>query len=71
VIAHGFEYGTPPINLQEILSEGTPGSWGEIATIRGSQSLNNPDPDLGKYPFYMAHINWSIIHVQPKLPIEE
>ena len=71
VIAHGFEYGTPPINLQEILSEGSTGSWGEMGTIRGSQNLNNPDPDLGKYPFYLAHINWSIIHVEPKLPIDE
>ena len=68
VIAHGFEYGTPPINLQEILSEG---SWGEHDTIRGSQDLNNPDPDTGKYPFIFAHINWSIVHVNPILPIEE
>jgi hypothetical protein len=71
VIAHGFEYGSPPINLQEILSEGSQGRYMEITTIRGSQDLNNPDPDTGKYPFILAHINWSILHVEPKLPIEE
>lgn len=70
VIAHGFEYGTPPINLQEILSEGIAGV-GETATIRGSEMLNNPDPDLGKYPFYSATIIWNFIHAEPKLPIEE
>lgn len=71
VIAHGFEYGTPPINLQEMLSEGTPQSYGEISLIRGEEELNNPDPDLGKYPFYSATIFWNFMHTQPKLPIEE
>jgi hypothetical protein len=54
-----------------MLSEGSQGTYGEVTTIRGSQDINNPDPDTGKYPFIFGAINWSISHVQPKLPIEE
>lgn len=71
VIVHGFEYGSPPITLQEMLAQASPGISGEITSFNGDDSLSNPDSDLGKYPFTTGHIQWRFTHTQPKLPIEE
>jgi hypothetical protein len=72
VIVHGFEYGSPPITLQDMLDEG---STTTIITpqdsIYGTDEITNPDPDLGKYPFTTATVTWTFTHRDKKLPLKE
>ncbi|MFN2147619.1 MAG: hypothetical protein ACK2T2_04450 [Anaerolineales bacterium] len=72
VIVHGFEYGSPPITLQDMLDEGSTTS---IITpqdsIYGFDEITNPDPDLGKYPFTTARVDWTFTHRDKKLPVKE
>ncbi len=72
VIVHGFEYGSPPLTLQDMLDEGTETS---IITpkdsIYGFEEITNPDPDLGKYPFTSGRVDWTFTHRDKKLPIKE
>lgn len=71
-IVHGFEYGSPPITLQDMLDEGSTGSIivsGD--TIYGTEKILNPDPDMGKYPFIDGTVTWTFTHRQKKLPLEE
>ncbi|MEJ2013009.1 MAG: hypothetical protein P8X64_12405, partial [Anaerolineales bacterium] len=72
VIVHGFEYGSPPLTLQDMLDEG---STTTIITpqdsIYGTDEIINPDPDLGKYPFTTATVTWTFTHHDKKLPVQE
>ena len=72
VILHGFEYGSPPLTLQDMLDEGkTTSIITSNDSIYGFEEINNPDPDLGKYPFTMARVDWTFTHHQKKLPLQE
>lgn len=69
-LMHGF-LESPPITLQEMLETDTHSGQGEGETIRGSEGVEDPQPDLGKYPFTSGHVVWNFIHVQAILPLEE
>lgn len=72
VIVHGFEYGSPPITLQDMLDEGSSASTIKPSdTIYGTEKILNPDPDLGKYPFVDGTVTWTFTHTTKKLPLEE
>ncbi len=72
VIIHGFEYGSQPLTLQDMLDEGSTTS---IITpqdsIYGFEEITNPDTDLGKYPFTSGRVDWTFTHRDKKLPIQE
>lgn len=69
LVVHGVSSDSPPINIQEILDTGAadPSSDGLIR-FSGYQILNNPDPELGIYPFQTGYINWNFWHMEMKLP---
>ena len=72
LVFHGISSESPPINLQEILDSSQQSVRDDgIDSFRGFEKINNPDPDLGIYPFTWGSISWSFQHVEKKLPLEE
>ena len=72
LIFHGISSESPPINLQEILDSSQQSVREDgIDSFRGFEKINNPDPDLGIFPFTWGSISWSFQHVEKKLPLEE
>jgi hypothetical protein len=57
-LAHGL-YGSPPINLQEILDAPVLGDH-----IGGCEKFSNPHPEIGSYPLDTTHVTWDLVHVQ-------
>jgi hypothetical protein len=72
LIVHGVSSDSPPINIQEILDTGAaePGSDG-LTRFNDNQSITNPEPDLGIYPFLNGSIRWYFFHTEKKLPLEQ
>jgi hypothetical protein len=72
LIVHGTSSDSPPIDFQEILESSISTSTFEANdSLSGTEHLNNPDPDLGLYPFRKGFVTWNLIHRQKKLPLEE
>jgi hypothetical protein len=67
-LVHGLAE-SPMITLQEMMENGTPGSFGEMQVIRGSEEFVAGEYAFA-YPFTTGMVTWSFMHTKKVLPIE-
>jgi hypothetical protein len=69
-ILHGITSDSPQIDLHEMLNSGERFMSGDVEYISGNETLINPEPEMGVFPFHTGDINWKFRHTQKGLPIE-
>jgi len=69
-ILHGITSESPQIDLHEMLNSGERSMSGNVEFITGNETLINPEPEMGVFPFHTGDINWRFRHTQKGLPVE-
>jgi hypothetical protein len=71
LILHGVKDDNPPISYYDILDDGAVGKDSSgLEKFDGMETIINPDPEMGVYPFNRGVVRWNFNHVSKVLPLE-